>query len=49
MLKLNCERCGFICRASATAIAAAGLPTCGCGAVMDLPAGLFCEENGGGA
>lgn len=31
MLKLECLACGFICRASQTAIENHGLPTCGCG------------------
>lgn len=34
LLKVECIGCGFIVRASATALADAGLPTCGCGTQM---------------
>lgn len=37
MIKLECDQCGFICRASHTAIIASGLPTCGCGELLSLP------------
>lgn len=36
MIKLHCEECGFICRASQTAIEISGFPTCGCGCPMNL-------------
>jgi ribosomal protein L44E len=34
MVKLECEDCGFIARASRTALSKAGNPTCGCGGYM---------------
>ena len=34
MVKLECGDCGFICRASRSAIEASGEPTCGCGGEM---------------
>ena len=34
MIKLECVQCGFIARASRSAIEKAGLPTCGCGGYM---------------
>ena len=34
MVKLECGDCGFICRASRSAIEASGEPTCGCGSEM---------------
>ena len=34
MVKLECGDCGFICRASRSAIEASGVPTCGCGSGM---------------
>lgn len=34
MIKLECVDCGFIARASRSAIEQAGLPTCGCGGYM---------------
>lgn len=37
MIKLECDQCGFICRASQTAIVASGLPICGCGELLSLP------------
>ena len=36
MLKLVCEDCGFICRASSGAVEAAGYPTCGCGGTIHI-------------
>jgi len=34
LVKLECGDCGFICRASRSAIEASGEPTCGCGGEM---------------
>lgn len=34
--KLSCEACGFIAYASAGAIMAAGIPSCGCGRPMEI-------------
>lgn len=34
--KLSCDRCGFICYASAGAVIRAGVPVCGCGAPMTV-------------
>ena len=35
MIKMTCSSCGFIARASRTAIEQAGYPTCGCGNWME--------------
>ena len=35
LIKMECNDCGFIARASRKAIEDAGLPTCGCGGSMD--------------
>ena len=35
LIKLSCSRCGFIARASKTALEQAGLPTCGCGGNLE--------------
>lgn len=39
MLKLECPSCGFICRASQTAIDEHGVPTCGCGERLNTSGG----------
>ena len=36
MLKMQCESCGFVARASRSAIEKAGLPTCGCGGTIEI-------------
>ena len=36
MIKLQCLRCGFICRASRQALEQCGIPFCACGEMMDL-------------
>tara|TARA_R110000823_G_scaffold307268_1_gene429868 strand:- start:43 stop:594 length:552 start_codon:yes stop_codon:yes gene_type:complete len=36
MIKMECEDCGFIARASGSAIMQAGLPTCGCGGIIEI-------------
>ena len=35
--KIECPVCGFIARASAAALRAAGVPVCGCGEPMQVP------------
>ena len=35
--KIECPACGFIARASAAALRAAGMPLCGCGEPMAVP------------
>ena len=35
--KIECPACGFIARASAAALRAAGVPVCGCGEPMQVP------------
>ena len=39
MVKMECPSCGFICRASQTAIEGSGLPTCGCGERLNIAGG----------
>ena len=34
MIKMQCDSCGFVARASRSAISQAGFPTCGCGGAM---------------
>ncbi len=36
MIKMQCNDCGFIARASRSAIERAGLPTCGCGGTIEI-------------
>lgn len=36
MLKMECQSCGFVARASRSAIERAGLPTCGCGGTIEI-------------
>lgn len=36
MIKMECQSCGFIARASRSAIERAGLPTCGCGGNIEI-------------